>query len=300
MKQQHPIGGQAVMEGVMMRDREYMIVACRHPDGDIRVIEEKLSPLAKKYPFLGWPFLRGVIVFFESMILAVKALNISSEQVLEAEGEEVSPIYTFISVVMGLMLGVGLFFLLPTFLIRYLPELFPVLLEYPVVLNLLEGLLRITIFVTYVYLISLWSEIQKVFAYHGAEHKAINCYEAGKDLDMKNAGDFNIKHPRCGTSFLFIVMIISILLFSFFGWPGLWMRFLTRIMLLPVIASLAYEVIRWTAVSKWKWVKVLSLPGIWMQGITTKEPDAGQVEVALAALKTLLSKSKEEKAGDVC
>lgn len=295
MNKDQLIGGQAVLEGVMMRDRKSMVVACRDPEGTIKVVKQKISPLAERYPVLGWFFIRGIIAFFESLALGVRSLNISTEQALEAEGEEMSPVYSFISVFLGLALGVGLFFLLPTFLIRYLPQLFPGLADYYVLLNFFEGLLRIAIFVSYILLISLWDEIKGVFRYHGAEHKAINCYESGEALVAENAQKYSVQHPRCGTSFLLIVMIISILLFSFFGWPSLWQRFLIRLSLLPVIAGLSYEAIRWTAASRFKWAKYISYPGLLLQKLTTGEPHRQQLEVALTALKTLLGEEKKEK-----
>ncbi len=297
MKQDQLIGGQAVMEGVMMRNRESMVVACRNPEGVIKVVRQKISPLADRYPFLGWFLIRGIIVFFESLALGVKSLNISTEQALESEGEKISPVHTFISVFLGLAMGVGLFFLLPTFLISFLPQLFPVLTEYHVLLNLLEGLLRITIFVSYILLISLWDEIKGVFSYHGAEHKAIHCFESGDELVTEKAGKYSVQHPRCGTSYLLIVMIISILVFSFFGWPSPWLRFLIRLALLPVIAGIAYEAIRWTASSSFKGVKYLTYPGLWLQKLTTCEPHQYQLEVALTALKALIG--EEEKQAQV-
>ena len=297
MQNKQFVGGQAVMEGVMMRNRNQMAIACRKPEGEIKVIKETLQPLAERYPFLGWFFFRGVIVLFESLLWGVKALNISTEQVLESEGEEMSPAFTFISVFLGLAFAVLLFFLLPTYLIRFLPAAVPALQDQYVTLNLLEGLLRITIFVSYIAAISQWGEIKTFFAYHGAEHKAIHCYEAGEELVPENAERYSIQHPRCGTSYLLIVLAVSILVFSLFGWPTLWQRFLIRLILLPVIAGLAYEFIRWTANSRLRGVNYLALPGLWLQKLTTREPEPHQVEVALASLKSVLE--EEKAAGEV-
>lgn len=298
MKPQPLIGGQAVLEGVMMRNRESMVVACRDSDGTIRITRRKISPLADRYPFLGWFFIRGIVTFFESLVLGVRALNISTEQALESEGEEMSPVHTFISVFLGIALGVGLFFLLPTFLIRFLPDILPALSDYHILLNLGEGLLRIAIFVSYILLVSLWSEIKIFFAYHGAEHKAIHCFEAGEELTSEKAGRHSVLHPRCGTSYLLIVMIISILLFSFFGWPSLWLRLIIRLALLPVIAGLAYEAIRWTANSRFRPVKYLTYPGLWLQKLTTGEPDQSQLEVALTSLKNLIGTEENVLTGE--
>lgn len=288
MSNKQNIGGQAVMEGVMMRNRNRMAIACRDPEGGIKVIQQKLLPLADRYPVLGLFFIRGIIVFFESMLWGVRALNISTEQVLEAEGEEITPAFTILSVLLGLVFAILLFFFLPTYLMRFLPQALPVLQERYVILNLLEGILRIFIFVSYIWAISRWSEIKVFFAYHGAEHKAINCFEAGEELEPENAGKYSVQHPRCGTSYLLIVMTVSILLFSFFGWPTLWQRFLIRLTLLPVVAGLAYEFIRWTANSRSGIVKYLAYPGLMLQKLTTREPEPQQVEVALASLKSLL------------
>lgn len=288
MKEEQLIGGQAVLEGVMMRNREAMVIACRDPRGEIKITCQKISPLADRYPFWGWFFFRGIVAFFESLIIGVRALNISTEQALEAEEETMSPAYTFISVFLGLAIAIGLFFLLPTFLVRYLPFIFPALKSHPLILNLVEGLLRIALFVSYILAISLWGEIKEFFAYHGAEHKVINCLEAGEELVVEKAEKYSVQHLRCGTSYLLIVMVISILLFSFFGWPLLWQRFLIRLALLPVIAGIAYEIIRWSSRSRIRCLKYIVYPGLWLQKLTTNEPNRDQIEVALASLKALL------------
>ncbi len=294
MNSRNWIGGQAVMEGVMMRDRGEMVIACRKDRGDISVHREEVSKLASRFPFLRWPLLRGIVAFIEALTVGIKALNISTAEVLEEEGEEVHPLYTVFTVALGLALGVGLFFLLPTLLANYLPA------PSALVSNLLEGLLRIGIFISYIYLISRWGEIQRFFAYHGAEHKAIYCYEAGKDLKVENASLFSTKHPRCGTSFLLIVMIVSILLFSLFGWPGLWERFLIRLALLPAVAAVAYELIRLTSQSSWKPLRALALPGVWLQHLTTREPDGSQLEVALEALRNLVGSGENIGGNTAC
>ncbi len=303
MKPDQMIGGQAVMEGVMMRNRSNMVVACRDPEGAIKTMRQKLSPLAERYPFLGLFFVRGIITFVESLVVGIRALNISTEQLLESEGEEMTPFFTFLSVFLGLAMAILLFFLFPTYLIRFLPELFPSIQDYHVLLNLSEGVLRVGIFVFYILVISRWNEIKGFFAYHGAEHKAINCYEGGEALEVENADKYSTQHARCGTSYLLVVMIVSILVFSFFGWPTLGQRVLIRLVLLPVIAGLAYEAIRWTAQSRVKWVKFISYPGLWLQKLTTREPDRKQLEVALVSLKSILNEEEppeQAKDGDVC
>ncbi len=288
MNSQQWLGGQAVLEGVMMRSQNEMVIACRNPGGEIVIHREEVSTLARRYPFLRWPFLRGVVAFVEALSLGIKALNISTETALEEEGEDLPPAYTILTVVLGLALGVALFFLLPTYIANFLPEI------NPVAANLVEGFLRILIFISYIFLISRWGEIKRFFAYHGAEHKAIFCFEDGRSLEVNNTLDFDTRHPRCGTSFLLIVMLVSVILFSFFGWPGIWERFLIRICMLPVVAAVAYELIRLTARASFKPLKVLSLPGLWLQYLTTREPDASQLEVALEAVKSLVGGENSE------
>ncbi|HOA34678.1 MAG TPA: DUF1385 domain-containing protein [Bacillota bacterium] len=277
------VGGQAVLEGVMMRHHDRMVVACRRGDNSISLIAEKKVPLSKRCPLLGWPILRGAVSFFESLILGVHAINLSAAEVLQEEGEEMQGWQTFLVVFLGLALGVGLFFILPTWLAGFLPQRLQ-----PVLLNLAEGLIRLAIFLAYLLLITRWSEMKRFFAYHGAEHKAIFCYESGEPLDVWKAQQFSTRHPRCGTSFLLIVMVLSILLFSLFGWLPLWQRIAIRLLMLPLVAGLSYEVIRLTARSSLPLLRLLSLPGLWLQKLTTSEPDNGQVEVALCALKAVV------------
>lgn len=277
------VGGQAVLEGVMMRYRDRMAIACRRSDNSISLILEQKTPLARRYPPFGWPILRGMVSFFESLILGVRALNLSAAEVLEGEGEEIKGWQTSLVVLLGLVLGVGLFFILPTWLAGFLP---PHL--HPVLLNLAEGLIRLGIFLAYLYLVTRWGEMKRVFAYHGAEHKAVFCHEAGGPLEVGKAQNYSTHHPRCGTSFLLTVMVFSILLFSLFGWVTLWQRIVIRLILLPLVAGISYEIIRLTANSSLPLFRIFALPGMWLQNLTTSEPDNGQVEVALCALKAVL------------
>ncbi len=281
------VGGQAVLEGVMMRCGSRMAIACRRGDNTIGLHQELLFPLAKRYPFLGWPFIRGAVSFVESLLLGVRALNISAAEALSEEGEELKGWHTFLMVFLGLGLGVGLFFILPTFLTRFLPPL-P-----PIALNLIEGLIRLTIFVSYIFLITRWGDVQRVFQYHGAEHKVIYCHEDQVSLKIDAIKGYSTLHPRCGTSFILIVMVISILLFSLFGWPSLPLRIAIRLTLLPVIAGIAYEAIRLTAKSRSPLVRLIAVPGLWLQRLTTIEPDEGQIEVAVTALQAVLDELPE-------
>lgn len=276
------IGGQAVIEGVMMRSRRMMAVAFRRGDNSIGVHCEKLAPLAERFAPLGWPVLRGIVLFVESLLLGIRALNISAARAFEQEGEELTGWHTALMVLLGLGLGVALFFVLPTILARLLPPIHPVLL------NLAEGLIRIIIFLAYIYLIARWKDVQRIFAYHGAEHKVISCYEDSSELSPANIRSYSTRHPRCGTSFILVVMIVSILLFSLFGWPELWQRILLRLALLPLVAGLSYEVVRFAARSRSLLAGLLTAPGIWIQKMTTREPDDQQVEVAISALGAVL------------
>lgn len=283
MRKAQLVGGQAVLEGVMMRHRDRMTIACRRSDNSISLISEKITPIAGRFPVLGWPILRGAVVFFESLITGVRALNLSAAEVLQDEGEKMPGWQTFLVVLLGLVLGIALFFVLPTYLAKLIPQSF-----HPVILNLAEGFFRLAVFLVYLFMVTRWSEMKRIFAYHGAEHKAIFCFEAGEPLQVDRAQQYSTLHPRCGTSFLLMVMVLSVLLFSLFGWPPLPQRVLIRLLLLPVIAGISYEIIRMTAHSDSLLLRWFLIPGLWLQRMTTNEPDNGQVEVALCALEAVL------------
>jgi uncharacterized protein YqhQ len=283
-----PVGGQAVIEGVMMRNKSKIAIAVRLEEGDITLKEIIFDSLSDRYPFLKWPFLRGILAFIEALILGFQSLSISAAQVLEEE-EELSGWELPLTLVISLAAGIGIFIVLPTVLMKYLRQG----LEIPFFLNLAEGAIRLFIFLTYVFLISRWKEITRVFQYHGAEHKAIACYEAGQPLTIENARKYSTLHRRCGTNFLLIVMVISILLFSFFGWPVLWRRILIRLLLLPVVAGISYEIIRLASKRETFFTKIISQPGLWLQLLTTQKPDDSQLEVALHALKSVLPEKEE-------
>ena len=289
MQNNHKVGGQAVLEGVMMRYQDRMAIACRRDDNSISIHSETIKPLAKKYPVLGWPIIRGAVAFFEALVLGVRALNISAAEALADDEEEITAWQTFLTVVLGLGLGVGLFFILPTYLVRFLPA-WP-----PIWLNLIEGMIRLTIFVSYIVLISRWGDIKRFFQYHGAEHKVIYGYEHNHTFDLNHINNFSTRHPRCGTSFILTVMVVSIILFSFFGWPDLAQRIVLRLSLLPLVAGLSYEAIRYSAKSSSPLVRVMVAPGLWLQRLTTLEPDKSQLEVALSALKAVLEHEDGQK-----
>ena len=274
------IGGQAVIEGVMMRNANAVATAVREPSGTITVKNEKIISIAERFPILKKPMLRGVVALGESLVVGLKALSYSA-QMAGDEGETLSDKEIVLTMIFSLCLTIVLFVIIPTAAAKYVHSA----IKDPMLLNLAEGGLRMLIFFLYIYGISRMKDIKRVFQYHGAEHKTIHAYEAGVPLTVENVQKFSTLHPRCGTSFLLIVMIVSILMFAFLGWPDLWMRILSRIILLPVVAGISHEIIRYAGRSENKFVKFATLPGLWLQNLTTNEPDDEQVEVAIRALE---------------
>ncbi|HNT04215.1 MAG TPA: DUF1385 domain-containing protein [Bacillota bacterium] len=285
------VGGQAVIEGVMMKGAEDIAIAVRKPDGEIVVKKEKLKSNRKKISKI--PIIRGIFTFVDSLVLGVNALLYSSEFVDVEEEEKKKPSkldefleknIIWISVVISVVFSVVLFILLPTVLVGVLKAY----TGNTLILNGIEGIVRIAIFLGYILAISGMKDIRRVFEYHGAEHKSIFCYEHGEELTVENVKKYGRLHPRCGTSFLFIVMIVSILLFSLFRWSGLLMRLVIRILLIPIVAGISYEIIKWAGKSESKLSCIVSAPGMWLQKLTTREPDDKQIEVAVEALKNVL------------
>ncbi len=278
----HNYGGQAVIEGVMIRGRNAVVTAVRRPAGEIAVEERPLSAL-----YTGrmrrTPLLRGVIVLLESMVLGIKSLLLSANVALEEEmEEEISGKAIFLMMASAVLLAVVLFFLAPLFLTdlvnRWIPN--------AVVFNIIEGVVRLIIFLVYLKIMGMLPDIKRVFSYHGAEHKAVNAYEAGVPMEVAEVQKYGTAHVRCGTSFLFLVLVIAIFVFSLVGRPALWIMVISRVMLLPVIAALGYEVIYLTARHSGNWlVKIVQWPGLALQAMTTAEPDDRQIEVAIAAMK---------------
>ena len=290
----------------MMRGPKEIATAVRKPDGEIEIDKRKISSLVTKYHVNKIPIIRGVFAFFDSMISSLRALMWSAE-FFEIEGEEsteskfdkwlsdkfgdkVKDIVIYFSLFISLILSVGLFFLLPNIVTGFFAKFIPS----NALKTLIEGIIRIGIFLGYILLVSQMEDIKRVFQYHGAEHKTIFCYEAGLELTIENARNMGRLHPRCGTSFLVFVMVISVLLFSFISWDNLWIRLGLRLLLLPVVAGLSYEVIRWAGKSKSKIVCIISKPGMFLQKITTREPDDSQLEVAIASMKAVLTDNKED------
>jgi uncharacterized protein YqhQ len=312
------VGGQAVLEGIMMKGEDRTALVVRLGTGDMYITTEKLKPVNK------WrkvPILRGVLVFVDSLVTGVTTLMKSAELLEEywaddeEEGETASgeasddaegsiieesrftrwlekhfgenapmTFALIISVALAIVFTVGIFMIAPTWVMGLLGHW----ITNDIALNLIEGVFRILLFVLYILAVSRMKDIQTVFRFHGAEHECIHCYESGLELTPDNCQKFETLHPRCGTSFLMFVMVIALLLFSLLGWPNLLLRIVSRIVLVPVIAGLSYELLRWAGSSTSPVVKVLSVPGLLLQKLTTMKPDARQLEVAIAAVKAVL------------
>ncbi|HEX3043355.1 MAG TPA: DUF1385 domain-containing protein [Bacillota bacterium] len=281
-------GGQAVIEGVMMRGRDYLAVAVRKNDGEIIIKKDPVGSVTKKYPFLKWPFVRGVVSLVESFGIGMKALMFSADQFIEGEGQEkLSGWETAIMITVALAMTVVLFVVLPLLGRMLLKGLFKDVGHFWE--EIVESILRLMILVAYIVAVSFLKDIQRVFSYHGAEHKVINMYEAKDDLTVENAKKYTTFHPRCGTSFLLFVVIISAVFFAFLKYDTIWMRLISRISLLPVIAAVSYEILKFVGKHQefflWRW---LSKPGFWLQKLTTREPDDSMVEVAITSLVAVL------------
>ncbi|NLY45625.1 MAG: DUF1385 domain-containing protein [Tissierella sp.] len=303
-KHKTSIGGQALIEGVMMRGPKSIATAVRKPDGEIELKVEDLNTLAMRYSFFKLPFIRGIVGIVESMMIGTKELMYAADFYEEEEVDDQKESWTekifkdkandvemAFAVITSVVLAFGIFMILPNFL----TSLFSKLFDNHIVLNLIEGLIRVIIFFVYVIWISKLDDIRRVFEYHGAEHKSIHCYESELELTVENVKKFPILHGRCGTSFLFMVMIVSIFVLSFFGWPNPLQRILIRILMFPVIAGVSYEINRIIGRSSSKLCYALSYPGLMVQKLATvKEPDDKQIEVAIAALKVVIPKSREE------
>ncbi|MEW5806534.1 MAG: DUF1385 domain-containing protein [Acidobacteriota bacterium] len=300
------LGGQAVIEGVMMRSSDVMAVAVRKSDGDISILKEDFVSFLKKYPLLKIPILRGAVVLVQSLILGIKSLNYSAEVAMAAEekkkdkesgpaGEKSrkrskgSAFAIGLSFIVAFIFGLALFLFLPLFLTELLKRYFAIFGN-SIIFNLADGVIRIVIFILYIVSISLLKDIRRIFQYHGAEHKVVHAYEAGRELTVEKVREFSTLHPRCGTSFLLFVMVIAILLFSFLpAHQPLYAKIWPRLALLPLIAGISYEVIRFSARKReaalLQW---LIWPGLFFQKITTAEPTDDQINVAIEALKNIL------------
>ena len=284
-------GGQAVIEGVMMRGPKQVALAVRKPKGGVELRHHPLSPVTEKYPVLKKPILRGVVALFEALILGIKMLTLSANIAMEEEEEEeLSPWEIALTITLAFGLAIFLFVIIPTGAAHFLSGYMNVFWQ-----NVVEGILRIVLFFGYVLAISFMSDIKRVFQYHGAEHKVINAYESGEDLSrIEKIQKYKTLHPRCGTAFLLTVLVLTIFFYSFLGQPDLFWRIMSRILLLPIIAGVAYEFIKFSAKHmENKLVGLMIVPGLWLQKLTTREPDNSQVEVALEAFNAVLP--EEEK-----
>ena len=278
------IGGQAIIEGVMMQNGDRIAVAVRRQsDGEILV---KRLPARFRFKKLGTiPFLRGLFRLFDMMSLGLRALNLST-QLAFPEEEQMSKSGTFFTFAIAIVVAIGAFMVLPLYLTGFIPGL---RLGNSIVFNLVEGVIRMSFFFVYLFLISRMKDIHRVFQYHGAEHKVVHTYEADEELTVENAQKHTTLHPRCGTAFLMTVFVIAILIFSLVGQPTLWVKVLSRLLLLPVVAGVSYEALRFSGrnYNRW-WVRALAQPGLWLQKLTTGEPDDAMVEVAIASMSRVL------------
>ncbi|HBG3958255.1 TPA: DUF1385 domain-containing protein [Clostridioides difficile] len=291
------VGGQAVIEGVMMQSKDKRAVAVRKSDGEIALKEDRIKSWVRDKNIDKIPFVRGSFVMIDTMIQGIKSLNFSSEFFMEEAEEDkfdlfikkifkdkANDIIIIFSLVIAMLLSAGLFIFIPTLVGGAFSKVMP----NDFMLNLIEGIIRMAILFAYIVLISRSKDIERVFQYHGAEHKSIYCYENDLELTVENARKFKRLHPRCGTNFLFIVMAVSIILFAFFGWPNPILRIFMRIICVPIVAGLSYEVIRVLGKYDNGFTKIIAYPGMMLQYFTTKEPDDEQLEVALEALKAVV------------
>ena len=281
------IGGQAVIEGVMMRGPELVATAVRNPQGRIELEVKPVHSIADRYPIFKKPMLRGCVSLFESLVMGIRSLGYSAQMAGE-EDEQLTDKELAGTMIFAFALAAVLFIAIPT----GAAKLFHVITEDPVFLNLMEGFLRLFIFMAYIFAISRMKDIQRVFQYHGAEHKTIACFEAGEALTVENVARHTRLHKRCGTSFLLIVMLVSIFVFAFLGWPDLAERIASRIILLPVVAGISYEIIRFSANSDNCLLGWAVKPGLWLQKLTTREPEPEMIEVAIESAKAVLPEDK--------
>lgn len=287
------IGGQAVMEGVMMRHKDHYAVAVRKENHEIEVMTEQRQTLGERYHVSGIPIVRGVFAFVDSLVVGMKTLMWSAsffedeEETSQEKEKQSDTVFMTMTVIFSLAFSIGLFMILP-FLVS---NLFKSVTDSSLVLGIIEGLVRVLIFIIYILAISRMKDIQRLFMYHGAEHKTINCIEHGDELTPENAAKYSRFHKRCGTSFLFIVMFISIvfflLFFQIFPINNMFIKVICRILLVPVIAGISYEIIQWAGRHDSGLVCLVSKPGFWMQKFTTKEPDREMLEVAIASIEAI-------------
>ena len=290
------IGGQAVIEGIMMKNGDRYSTAVRKPDKTIAVMEDKYESLTTRFPIFALPFFRGIFSFIDSLILGMKTLSYSSsffeddedskpskfeEKLIKIFGDRLDKVIMGITMFISVIASIAIFMVLP----MLLSNIIKMKINNHYIIAIFEGIIRIAIFIIYIKLISGMEDIKRTFMYHGAEHKCINCIEHGLELNVENVMKSSKEHKRCGTSFIIIVMMISILFFMVIRVDTIWLRAVSRIVLVPVIAGVSYEFLRIAGRSDFWLVNLISKPGLWMQGLTTKEPTPDMVEVAIAAVE---------------
>ena len=285
-------GGQALIEGVMMRGKHVAVLAMRDPEGEIILETQELGAVYRGR-LSRIPLLRGLVILWDALVLGTKAIT-TSANVQTGEDEQIEGVWLYVTLLFSLALSIGLFFLLPA----GAGHLFQNVLGInPYWSNVLEGLVRLLILVGYIWLVALWDDVARVFAYHGSEHKTINAFEDRAELTPENVARYSVQHPRCGTAFMLTVVLLSIVLFTLMGPMSLWMRFATRLLLIPVLASISYEYLRWTADHlHWRWVRWLVAPNLALQLLTTREPSLDMLEVSLAAFNAMLAEEKAREA----
>jgi len=288
-KRNHFYGGQAVVEGVMMRGREVWAVAVRRPAGDVHIESHEIDSVIKRHPILAKPFLRGVIALGQALAIGYRALSISARESVE-EDERLSSRQMGLSMVIAGVIFIGLFIILPAVTFGWVGRR----VDSSVLTNVLEGVFRVAIFLGYLLLIGRTKDIRRVFAYHGAEHKTIAAFEHDEPLVSERVDRYSTLHVRCGTNFLLLVMVITIFVFTLFGNPGLWWRIGSRILAIPIIAGIAFEMLRLGArFPGSRVIHALMVPGLWLQRITTKPPTTDQIEVAIASFNEVLRREQE-------
>ena len=293
-KPEHFYGGQAVVEGVMMRGRDVWAVAIRRPAGDIHVESHEIDSVAKRHPILRKPFLRGVIALGQALAIGFRALSISARE-SAPEDEQLTSRQMAVSFVIAAVIFIGLFIVLPAATFGWVDRR----IGSSILTNVLEGLFRVGLFLGYLLVIGRAKDIRRVFAYHGAEHKTIAAYEHDDPLTPDRIGPYSTLHVRCGTNFLLIVMVTTIFVFALFGAPGLWWRIGSRLLAIPIIAGLAFELLRLGArYPRSALMRIVMTPGLWLQKITTKPPDDGQIEVAIASFNEVLKREQQARSAE--
>lgn len=285
-------GGQAVIEGVMMRTRHRIAIAVRRSDKKIKVKKQRFVPMSDKYKVLGWPLIRGIVNLGEMLVVGIKALTYSANEAMDEVEEELTLMQIIFSLALAIGFALLLFKLIPLVLTQLLTNRIELLQKSYVLYNIVDGAIKISLFAAYIFFIAYIEDIHRVFQYHGAEHKVVNCYEAGQEVSVKNAKRFPTLHPRCGTSFILIVFVISIFIYALIPREfSFWLKFLSRVLLLPFIAGISYEILKLSDRMKHsKIFGILIFPGLFIERLAVREPDDDQLEVAVKAMNGALNK----------